>query len=189
MKEWESGQIQIMGHVHIEDDLGHILLDKCNAVHPENMSLILARGLARESNYYIWKMVLGNGGASISSTDGSITYLSPNTTGDAADVYNETYSEIVDDVDVGVGSSNSVTAASGSGTTSVVTVGIELQADEPASQPSTDVGPSSENDFAFDELGLKSEDGKLLTHVIFSPILKSANRSISITYTLTITVS
>ena len=188
MRECESGIIQIMGHVHIEDDLGNVLLDKANAVHPENMSLILARGLANESNYYISTIHLGNGGASVNS-DASITYLPPNTTGGGADLYAEQYSEIVDDSDAGVGSNNSVTGASGSGTTSVVTVSLELEAAEPASQPTTDVGPGSEDDFAFDEIGLKSADGLLLSHIIFSPILKSANRSITITYTLTITVS
>jgi len=182
MRESEEGLIQIMGHVHIEDDLGNVLLDKTNAVHPENMSLIIGRGLARVADAYIHTLVLGNGGASVAS-GGAVTYLPPVTTGDSA-------TEIVDDADVGVGSNNSVTVASGSGTTTVVTVNLELQADEPSSQPTTDQAPSSEDDFAFDELGLLSDsDDRLLTHIIFSPILKSANRTINITYTLTITVS
>ena len=189
MRESEEGLIQIIGHVHIEDDLGNVLLDKQNAVHPENMSLIIGRGLARVSDFYIHTLVLGNGGASVGSS-GAITYLPPVTTGDAATIYNETYREIVDDVDPSVGSNNSVAVASGSGTTTVVTVNLELVASEPASQPTTDQAPSSEDDFAFDELGLLSDsDDKLLSHIIFSPILKSANRSITITYTLTITVS
>jgi len=188
MRESEQGLIQIIGHVHIKDDLGNVLLDKWNAVHPENMSLIIGRGLSRVANYYVHTLVLGNGGASVGSS-GAITYLPPVTVGDAATIYNETYREIVDDVDAGVGSNNSVAIASGSGTTSVVTVNLELVASEPSSQPTTDQAPSSEDDFAFDELGLLSEDSKLLSHIIFSPILKSANRSITITYTLTITVS
>ncbi len=189
MRESEESLIQIMGHVHIEDDLGNVLLDKTNAVHPETMSLIIGRGLARVADAYIHTLVLGNGGASVAS-GGAVTYLPPVTTGDSATIFNETYREIVDDADAGVGSNNSVTVASGSGTTSVVTVNLELQADEPSSQPTTDQAPSTEDDFAFDELGLLSDsDDRLLTHIIFSPILKSANRTINITYTLTITVS
>jgi len=35
----------------------------------------------------------------------------------------------------------------------------------------------------------ETERERLLTHIIFSPVLKSANRTLSITYTLTISVA
>ena len=43
-----------------------------------------------------------------------------------------------------------------------------------------------QGEFVFDELGLISESGKLLTHVIFSPVQKSLNRLIQIDYTVRI---
>jgi len=183
--------ISVMGHVHIEDDLGNVLLDQKNAVHPQNMATVIGRGLARSSDYWVNKIYLGNGGASVGS-NGAVTYLPPNTSPASATLYNKTYEEVVDETfgsDGNGGSANVVSNASGTGVETVVTVIADLAADQPASQSTTDQAMSTEDDFAFDELGLISNDGLLLSHIIFSPILKSANRAITITYTLTITVS
>ena len=38
--------------------------------------------------------------------------------------------------------------------------------------------------FIFDELGLYTATGNLLTHIIFHPIQKSANRQIQVIYTV-----
>jgi len=58
--------------------------------------------------------------------------------------------------------------------------------DEPFGQPAFDnVGTNLNTSlFVFDEIGLKTEDGLLLTHVVFSPVEKSANRIIEVVYTL-----
>lgn len=184
-------EIDMMGHVHIEDDLGNVLLDQKNAVHPQNMATIIGRGLAHSADYWINKIYLGNGGASVGSNS-AVTYLPPNTSPASIGLYNKTYEEVVDEdfgSDGNGGSANVVSSASGTGVETVVTVTADLAAEQPASQSTTDQAPSSEDDFAFDELGLVSPDGLLLSHIIFSPILKSANRTITITYTLTITVT
>jgi len=211
-----KGIIDIIGHVHIQDDLGQVLLDDWNAVHPQNMATIIGRALANawEGNlpaspnqvdtnaHWVNRIELGNGGASVAS-GGAITYETPITTPSNASLYNATYSEIVDEAQGSDGSigfpsgggpsetpnTNSVVSASGSGVQTTVTVVVELSAAQPASQSTDDQAASSEDDFAFDELGLKSTDDLLLSHIVFSPILKSANRTITITYTLTITVS
>jgi len=206
-----KGIIDIIGHVHIQDDLGQVLLDDWNAVHPQNMATIIGRALANawEGNlpaspnqidakaHWVNRIELGNGGAVVASS-GGILYNSPVTSPSNATLYFPTYSEIVDEAQGSDGSiggpsespnTNSVVSASGSGVQTTVTVVVELSADQPASQSTDDQVVDPEDDFAFDELGLKSVDDLLLSHIVFSPILKSANRTITITYTLTITVS
>lgn len=94
--------IGMKGHVHIVDDLGNVLLDQYNAIHPQNMARVIARALSNESNYTIYRMAFGNGGT---TTDAAITvtYNPPND-GQIPDtrtwdsrLYNEIYSEIVDE--------------------------------------------------------------------------------------------
>ena len=102
MHEDTTSFINVKGHVKIEDDLGTVYVDKDNAVHPQNMARIIARGFANESNFQIWRIALGNGGTEIDAV-GQITYKTPNdglppdtATWDSR-LYNETYSEIIDE--------------------------------------------------------------------------------------------
>ncbi len=99
--------LKVDGHCHIVDDLGVVHLDKCNAVHPQNISRVIARALANESNFNIHRIAFGNGGT---QTDAAytITYNTPND-GQPPDVrtwdsriYNETYSETIDEGNVTV---------------------------------------------------------------------------------------
>lgn len=94
--------LQAKGHVKIVDDLGNVLLDKFNAIHPRNLARVVARSLANEHNYFIHRMAFGNGGTIIdaafnveykTANDGLLPDLA---TWDSR-IYNETYSEIVDD--------------------------------------------------------------------------------------------
>ena len=60
---------------------------------------------------------------------------------------------------------------------------------QPAGQDDFDSSTTNEGTYVFDELGLLSyatdpADSKLLTHVIFHPVQKSANRTIEIIYTV-----
>jgi hypothetical protein len=60
--------IPISGHVKIVDrNTGEVLLDKNNAIHPQNMARVIARGLAHEPNAWVFKLALGNGGTHINS--------------------------------------------------------------------------------------------------------------------------
>lgn len=94
--------INVKGHVKIVDDLGNVLVDKDNAVHPQNLARIFARALANESNYFIHRIAFGNGGTLVDAAF-TVTYKTPND-GQSPDIatwdsriYNETYSEIIDD--------------------------------------------------------------------------------------------
>ena len=94
--------LKVDGHVFIQDDLGKVYLDKHNAVHPQNMARIIARALSNESNAHIHRIAFGNGGT-VTDAAFTTTYNTPND-GQPPDVrtwdsrlYNETYSEIIDE--------------------------------------------------------------------------------------------
>lgn len=168
---------EVIGHVKITDDLGQVLLDEHNAVHPQNLARVFARALANEPNAQIYRVALGNGGTTVSAGN-TITYKVPND-GQLPDpskwqsrLYNETYSEIIDDqsgrLGEGEGASpgddpTAVVNISGPGVRSeedglisLVTIDVTLNAMEPSSQDSMDNDPASleEAQFRFDELGL-----------------------------------
>lgn len=172
----------IKGHVLLKDKVtGEVLLDKGNAVHPRNMAVALARGLSNEQNHQVYKIKFGNGGSTV-DTLGNLTFQPPNTTGANADLYNPTYEEIVDNTLASTPAENSVTyQTSDTDTTSIVVCSATISAGEPADQMVSDK-------YEFDELGLFTSDGLLLTHMVFSPILKTSEREYVITYDLTIAV-
>lgn len=98
----DSFGLEVTGHVLIKDDLGNILVNKMNAVHPQNMARVFARALSNENNYYINRMAFGNGGTTTNAAY-VITYKTPNdgqppdpNTWDSR-LYHETYSEIVNE--------------------------------------------------------------------------------------------
>lgn len=98
----ELFKIGVRGDVMIEDDLGQVLLAKQNSVHPQNLSRIIARALAGELNSTIFKLALGNGGTYIDAS-GDTSFrrpndgVSPDLSGWQSRLYNETYSEVVDE--------------------------------------------------------------------------------------------
>jgi hypothetical protein len=101
--------VSVIGHVNIIEKLNDVettLLDKYNAVHPQNMARILSRALAHEQNSWIYRLALGNGGTT-TSADGTIVFKPPITGTDGSGwqsrLYNETYSEIVDGTSALVG--------------------------------------------------------------------------------------
>jgi hypothetical protein len=98
----DAALITATGHVRIVDDLGNTLLDKSNAIHPRNFARVVARALANEPNYSIYRMAFGNGGTIIDAAL-NVIYKTPNdgfspdlATWDSR-IYNETYSEIIDE--------------------------------------------------------------------------------------------
>ena len=185
---------KIEGFVKIYDpNNGEVFVDKKNAIHYENMSLALAQSLANKSLGFIYGMAFGNGGSAVDQT-GIITYLPPNTTGQNANLYNQTFFKVVDD-----GSAantdparNNLTVLHTAGTVySDILVSCLLDYGEPVGQQAFDNSTNFNGEYVFDELGLKGWEGSpsnllLLTHVIFHPVQKSLNRQIQIDYTVRI---
>lgn len=196
----EQMNVSVEGHVLIrayasEADLkaktnGKIVLNKRNAVHPEHASILIARAIANRENGSIYSMHFGTGGATVDPL-GNITYATPNTTG-AADLNNPVYFEVVDDNE-GAPQGNQMAVRHINGTLfSDVEIRCVLDKNEPFGQPAFDnVGNINLNDsqFVFDEIGLKTEDGLLVTHITFSPVEKTASRILEIIYTLRISIN
>lgn len=184
--------ILLQGHIKIHDpQSGEVLIDKRNAIHYENMSIALAESLANAGQGPIYKMAFGNGGTSVDPT-GIITYLTPNSTGTNASLYNQTFSKVVDD-QAGNNTDpvrNRIETRHISGTNYTdILVTCLLDYGEPNGQDAFDTATDANNLYVFDELGLVSagpngSDGRLLTHVIFHPVQKSLNRLIQIDYTV-----
>ena len=189
----DSNKLNIQGHIKIHDPLsGEVFINKRNAIHYENMSIALAESLGNQGSGFVYEMSFGNGGTSVDPT-GVITYLTPNSTGTTASLYNQTYSKVVDERSVNntdpTRNKMEIRHVSGQNYTDLF-VNCLLDYSEPNGQDAFDTSGDSENQFVFDELGLRgysdNGNGRLLTHVIFHPVQKSLNRLIQIDYTVRI---
>ena len=190
----QPGLCKIEGFVKIHNPItGEVLVDKKNAIHYENISLAMAQTLSDRNVGYIYQMAFGNGGSSVDPT-GVITYLPPNTTGQNADLYNQTYAKVVNDNSAADTDpeNNKMTVLHTSGNVYTdILVSCLLDYGEPPEQQAFDNSTNYNGEYVFDELGLKSWNGsadnlRLITHVIFHPVQKSLNRQIQIDYTLRI---
>jgi hypothetical protein len=189
-----QGQFKIDGFLKIYDPkTQEVFLDKHNAIHYENISVGMAQTLADRNTGYIYQMAFGNGGSSVDPT-GVITYLPPNTVGQNASLYNQTYQKIVDDASTDntdpINNRMSVLHTPGKFYTDILVTCL-LDYGEPAGQQAFDNSTNFSGEFVFDELGLKTWNGsvddlRLITHVVFHPVQKSLNRQIQIDYTLRI---
>jgi hypothetical protein len=190
--------MKIEGFLKVYDpNNNEVFVDKKNAIHYENISEAIGYTLSSRGFGQIYKMAFGNGGASVDET-GIITYLPPNTTGQNAALYNQTYAKIVDDTNVlnTDPTRNKMTVSHVSGKVySDIIVQCLLDYGEPPGQSAFDNGNQLESSYTFDEIGLLADYGrdntgneltKLLTHVIFHPVQKSLNRQIQIDYTIRI---
>lgn len=187
----DTNGVLVQGHIKIFDpESGNIYVDKRNAIHYENMSIALAESLANAGQGFIYEMSFGNGGTSIDPS-GIITYLTPNSTGTNATLYNQTFTKVVDDRSVNNNdpARNYIETRHVSGTNYTdILVSCLLDYGEPDGQQAFDTATNATDAFVFDELGLRSYSssgtGRLITHVIFHPVQKSLNRLIQIDYTV-----
>jgi len=195
----ESSGIYLRGHIKIHDPTtGEVFIDKPNAIHYENFSVALANSIANKSQNFIYEMTFGNGGTSVDPT-GIITYLPTNTVGQNTNLYNPTYSKIVDDTAIAnpdpVNNKMAVTHIPGTVYTDIL-VSCLLDYGEPSGQALFDNSQTINGEYVFDELGLRGRStdnttgltstGLLLTHVVFHPVQKSLNRLIQVDYTVRI---
>jgi len=186
-----NNNLKIEGFIKISNPAtGEILVDKKNSIHYENMSIALAESLSNAGAGFIYEMSFGNGGTSVDPT-GIITYLTPNSTGTNASLYNQTYTKVVDDRSVNNTdpARNKLETRHVSGTNySDIVVSCLLDYGEPNGQDAFDTASATDSPYVFDELGLRSYSasgtGRLMTHVIFHPVQKSLNRLIQIDYTV-----
>lgn len=187
-------RLQIEGFVKITNPItNELLYDGKNSCHFENLSVAIAQSLGAgplepTCPGFIYTMNFGNGGTTVNSS-GIVTYNPPNTVGATAQLYNQTYSKVINnqfaaDIDT---TNNNITYnhVPGKAYTDIVVV-CRLDYGEPTNQLPFDNSNDLNSTYAFDELGLFSYNGQLLTHVIFSPIIKSLNRLIDIAYTVRI---
>jgi hypothetical protein len=185
--------LNIEGHIKIwYPESGEIAINKRNAIHYENMSVALADSIGNSGQGFIYEMAFGNGGTAVDPT-GIITYLTPNSVGTNAALYNQTYTKVIDDRAVANvdPTRNKIETRHVTGTNYTdVFITCLLDYGEPNGQDAIDTSSNNESTFVFDELGLKSYSStgqsKLLTHVIFHPVQKSLNRLIQIDYTVRI---
>lgn len=192
----EQPRLFVKGHVLITDVTDpsntSIVLDKSNAIHPENMSRAIADALAANvdstgmSIGAISEMRFGNGGTVVLST-GRVTYKSPRVTSYGG-LYSETYSKKINPrLNAGVDSQyNNISTVHipGQAYTDIVCV-CTLGLGEPSDQ-SVSSSTSMDGTYVFDELGLYTDgvSGLPLSHIIFHPVEKSANRVLQVKYTV-----
>lgn len=195
----ESSGIYVRGHIKIHDpESGEVYIDKPNAIHYENFSQAIAWSIANKGQNFIYEMTFGNGGTSVDPT-GIITYLPTNTVGQNANLYNPTYSKIVDNTSAAnlspINNKMSIAHIPGTVYTDILVTCL-LDYGEPSGQSLFDNSQSLNGEYVFDELGLRGRStdgttgltstGLLLTHVVFMPVQKSLNRLIQIDYTVRI---
>ena len=185
----ETSGIYLRGHIKIFDpETQEVFIDKNNAIHYENISEALAYSIGNKGQNFIYTMAFGNGGTSVDPT-GVINYLPSNTNTQNSDLYNPTYTKVVDDTSANNTDSvrNKIEVRHTPGTVYTdLLITCLLDYGEPSGQGAFDSDQNLNGEYVFDELGLKSPTGKLLTHVVFHPVQKSLNRLIQIDYTVRI---
>ena len=204
----DKSSIKMIGHVQVTDvtdalvnpvydetgaiSNGTMVLDDYNAIHPENMSLAIAQAMSGvvdsggKSYGTISEMRFGNGGTVILGNS-RVLYKKPKTTS-IGGLYSETFTKNINhNIDTGVDSAfNYVTPYHIPGQifsdmVCVCTLGLGEPYDQSASSSNSLTGK-----YVFDELSLYSAAGSPLTHIVFYPVEKSANKVLQIKYTIRI---
>lgn len=188
----EEIKLACRGTLEIRDlETDKIIVRENNQIHPENMSLAIAQSLGNKSQGPIEKMVFGNGGSSVDGV-GIVTYLTKNVVGTNSFLYNPTFEKIVDDNNTANidATRNYIDIFHVNGNIfSDILVICTLEASEPSGQRLLDDAVNTNEEFVFDELGIVNYEGKLLSHVIFHPVQKAANRIFQVRYNVRVQIA
>jgi len=191
----EQTGMRLEGHIKIQDpDSGQVLVNKRNAINYENISVAIAHLLANltdgdgstGNSYHMLQLAYGNGGVNVDAL-GVVTYQATNTSSATGQLYNETYSKGIASTSTADPENNMVVQHVGGNTYSDIVITSTLDYNEPSGQDALDNAVNLTGDYIFDELGIKTQAGTFLSHVIFHPVQKSANRKIQVIYTIRIT--
>ena len=190
LEKIETSLIGIEGHIKICDlDSGEVLMRRRNAINYENMSIAIASLLANESGatstHQIATMRFGNGGTTIDGL-GAVTYKATNTNSSSGALYNQTFSQAVDETVTGSALNGTEIAHTTPNTYSDVIITCTLDYGSVTGQDTLDTATNMNGTYVFDELAVYSGNNDMLTHVVFHPVQKSANRKIQVIYTLRI---
>ena len=186
----DTSLIGIEGHIKIWDpDSGEVLVRRRNAINFENMSIALASLLANEAGntgtHSVATMRFGTGGTTIDGL-GTVTYKATNTNSASGALYNQTFSQSVDEAVTGSADNGTEVSHTAPNTYSDVVITCTLDFAGVTGEDLTDTATNMNDTYVFDELAVYSGNNDLLTHVIFHPVQKSANRKIQVIYTLRI---
>ena len=146
---------------------------------------LMANAVDTDSNeHFISAMAFGNGGA-VEDSSSNITYNSPNVDNSYDTLYNQIYlkqivGETGNEIIVSTGTSNAYADL-------IITATLDYSENMDQADAVSE-GEIVTSPGKFSEIGLVSQAGKLLTHLIFQPVQKTDTRKIKITYTLRITV-
>lgn len=184
----------IEGFVTIRDAVTReeFVTNQQNAIHFGNIVPALGYAFLGDDDYFLNTMAFGNDATAITQ-DGKVFYRSKNVSNiydPSADLYNQTYQKTLTNLSdaTPVQGNNIDTSLSDLGHFDINIVAT-LDFGEPTGQDMEAVGEDPDAPYMFDEIGMKTDNGLLVSHIVFHPIMKAASRSIEVEYTIRIQMS
>ena len=150
----DTSLIGIEGHIKIWDpDSGEVLVRRRNAINFENMSIALASLLANEAGntgtHSVATMRFGNGGTTIDGL-GTVTYKATNTNSASGALYNQTFSQSVDEAVTGSADNGTEVSHTAPNTYSDVVITCTLDFAGVTGEDLTDTATNMNDTYVFD---------------------------------------
>ena len=183
----DNAGIKMSGHILITDaETKEEIVNKRNAIHYGNMANMIAKALTNSADSYIHYMAFGNGATSVDAA-GKVIYKAPRVSEayeNSATLYSRTFQKVISNNTT----TDKIEIIPGTSYTDLK-ITCTLGYNEPSAQDTFDTSTTNDGLYVFDELALLSyatdpTNSTMLTHVIFHPVQKSANRTIEIIYTV-----